>query len=488
MTLVTTLVFVAIQPKAPLPLVSPVFGDHMVLQRGTKAALWGWGPPGQTVEVRGSWGAEVRAKIGLDGKWMARIPTGKAGGPHSVQIELNPEFRSAQPMVELNDILFGDVWICSGQSNMEMTVRKSYPPPLPNQEREIAGATYPLIRSFNVQKKMIESPQDTCGGKWEVCSPETVGNFTATGYFFARTLHQELDVPIGIVHTSWGGTEVELWTSDERLKSIPELAAAANLRMANWLAAKAKGQNAPRPGSLLYNGMIHPLVPMTLKGATWYQGESNVNRASQYRLSFPAMIADWRTRFGQGDFPFYFVQIAPFTGYGDSGAAAELREAQLFTLRHVRNTGMAVTTDITDDLRDIHPINKQDVGKRLAFWALNKAYGRRNVVPSGPLYKSMRIDGNRIRISFDQTAKGLSWLGGAPKGFAIAGPDGKFVAAQAEIQDREVWVSEASVIKPAAVRYGWTESVVGTLQNSAGLPASPFRTDSWPSVTRDAKW
>jgi len=486
-----------------------IIGDNMVLQRGKKVSIWGWAKPGEEVMTSVSWSSMRWAvKADEEGKWMFKMNPPKTGGPYEMTI-------SGKNLIKIKNILVGEVWVCSGQSNMQMTVQASN-----NAKEEIAAAKYPNIRLFSVKRTIALEPQSDCEGSWSECSPETVPGFSAVGYFFGRELYKELDVPIGLIHTSWGGTPSEAWTSRDMLEKVPEAApilkrfddAVANYpqikkeyeqKLVEWKEAaekaKADGERAPRrPGTpygpehphgaaSLYNAMIAPLIPYGIQGAIWYQGESNAGRAYQYRKIFPAMIKDWREDWDQGDFSFLFVQLANFMDTkpepGDS-AWAELREAQLMTL-DLPNTGMAVIIDI-GDAKDIHPKNKQDVGKRLALWPLAKIYGK-NVVYSGPLFKRMSIDGNKIVLDFDHIGGGLIAKGGPLKGFAIAGADRKFVWADAEIDGDKVVVSSSEVSSPVAVRYAWADNPVCNLYNAEGLPASPFRTDSWPGVTVNNK-
>jgi sialate O-acetylesterase len=417
--------------------------------------------------------------------------------------------------ITIKNILVGEVWVGSGQSNMQMSVQSSN-----NAEQEIAEANYPKIRLFYVKREVADKPQSDCEGSWVECSPETVPGFSAVAYFFGRYLYKELDVPVGMIHTSWGGTPAEAWTRREVLEKMPVCApilkryadAVARYpqameehkqKLAEWkeaaAKAKAEGKNPPRrprepfgPGNPyapvgLYNAMIAPLIPYRIAGAIWYQGESNAGRAYQYRTLFPAMIKNWRDDWGLGEFPFLFVQLANFMKTkpepGDS-AWAELREAQLMTLS-LPNTGMAVIIDI-GEADNIHPKNKQDVGKRLALWALANTYGK-ELVYSGPIYKSMKVDGSSIVLSFDHVGGGLVAKGEELKGFAIAGADKKFVWADAKIDGDTVVVSSDKVSEPAAVRYAWADNPVCNLYNKAELPASPFRTDDWPGVTVDAR-
>ncbi|HUE73878.1 MAG TPA: sialate O-acetylesterase [Pirellulaceae bacterium] len=443
-----------------------VFGDSMVLQQQSQAAVWGWADADEEVTV--SLGeTKATAKAGADGKWLTKIQTPTAGGPHTLTVKGKNE-------ITLKDVYVGEVWICSGQSNMEWTVAQSA-----NPADEAKTADDPQIRMIKVEKIPSQKPADDIQGQWQVCSPESAPKFSAVGYFFARHLHNELKVPIGMINTSWGGTICEAWTSDEALKTDPDFQPILQ-RSAQF----KPGQ--PNQASVLYNGMIKPLVPMTIRGAIWYQGESNVGRAVQYRKLFPTMIADWRKQFGQGDFPFLFVQLAPYK-YGEPHLAlAELWEAQLMTLS-VPHTGMCVTWDI-GDVGDIHPKNKQDVGKRLALWALANTYGKSDVVYSGPLYDSMVVEGNKIRVKFKHTAGGLASKEDKPlTHFQIAGDDQKFVDAKATIDGETVVVESDQVPAPKAVRFAWHGLAEPNLFNKAGLPASPFRTDEWPLTTASAK-
>ncbi len=635
-----------------------VIGDNMVLQRGEKASIWGWADPGEEISVHVSWNSSQRRVVADgNGRWQFRMETPKAGGPYEMTL-------AGKNTITLRNILCGEVWVCSGQSNMEMAVRD-----VANGEQEIAAANLANIRLFTVQKKIAETPQADCVGQWTPCSPQTVAGFSAVGYFFGRHLHKELNVPVGLINTSWGGTVAEAWTSDRTLEKMPEfktlmeeiaqsranpdasmkkyqeemeqwqqkiqsagtqdkscvapdlddsgwqemelpvlweqaglanfdglvwfrktidvpeswagkeavlelgpiddmdttwvngVKVGAHMEPGQWLVARQYkvaagiikagrnvivvqvldtgggggiyGQaeqmrvklagagadaaispagkwrykvssdmasmpplpkqptwvNNPNAPTVLYNGMIAPLIPFAIRGAIWYQGESNADRAYQYRQLFPAMIEDWRRSWGGGKFPFLFVQLANFMAVkpepGES-AWAELREAQCMTLSQPQ-TGMATIIDIGDAI-DIHPKNKQDVGRRLALWALANTYGRENVARSGPLYKSMKIKDGRVVVRFDHVDGGLVAKGGGPlTGFAIAGADRKFVWAEAEIQGKTVVVRSDRVSKPMAVRYAWADNPVCNLYNGAGLPASPFRTDEWPGVTAGRK-
>ncbi len=617
-----------------------IIGDSMVLQQQTKAPIWGWANKGEKVTVKGSWpgATPATATAGNDGKWMTKIQTPIAGGPYNVTI-------TGSEKITLKGVLIGEVWICSGQSNMEMPVEGWNGGSINNSKQEIANANYPAIRLFTVARNVSFAPQEDVKGSWAVCTPKTAATFSATAYFFGRELAQKLKVPIGLIHSSWGGTVAEAWTSNKVLRTLHDFdkelnkvdsvqqfsAAVANsdkeneatwqkaltdehldyttattndadwktMQMPNiwegagypqldgivwlrktvnlpadWAGKKLKlefgpiddydatylngthvggfkqetawmmnrnyevpagttkiGENIiairitdlggnggmtgdknamkiypadepakaitlsgdwkykvesikpvpvlaynPNTPSVLYNSMIAPVIPFAVKGAIWYQGESNVGRNKQYASLFPAMIQDWRTRWQKGDFPFYFVQIAPFKYWGDSTQAAGLRDAQRYTLTASPNTGMAVTMDI-GDVGNIHPSNKQDVGKRLSLWALAKTYHQKGIIYSGPLYKSMQVNGSQVTVTFTNTDKGLTTNGKQLSDFELAGADGIWHPAQAIIQGEKVVVESTAVSSPKNVRYAWYAAAEGTLFNGAGLPASSFSSE-----------
>jgi sialate O-acetylesterase len=642
------------------PFLSQMFTSNMVLQRNMKDPIWGWTDPGKEVTVSID-GKTVKATADAQGKWLAKIGPFPAGGPYKLTV-------SGPQTVELDNVLVGDVWVCSGQSNMEMGIGN-----VNNAQQEIADANYPQIRLYTVEKTVATKPRTDLGkddhnlyGQWSVCTPQTVATggwngFSAVGYFFGRELYNQLNVPIGLIHTSWGGTIAEAWTSGPALRPLKDFDGAidqlekANAEqspveqdhgkaMAAWYVKNDPGirdrwdgdaydatgwqtmnlptaweqagipelakfdgivwfrkeftlpagaeqkdlklhlgpiddddttwvngvqvgaiegyninrtytvhagalkpgrnviavrvldtggaggiwgkpeqmsleipgepsislagpwlyrigidltkasalpvaiNNNPNIPTVLYNGMVAPLIPFGIKGAIWYQGESNAGRAYQYRKLLPAMISDWRSRWGEGDFPFYIVQLANWqalqTQPGDD-QWAELREAQSMTAKDVPHSGIAVIVDI-GDAADIHPKDKQDVGKRLALNALAKDYGRK-IEYSGPVYKSMKVEGDKIVLSFDHVDRGLVAKGEKPEGFAIAGDDKKWVWGDAKIVGNTVVVSSPQVSKPVAVRYAWHINPICNLYNKAGLPASPFRTDDWPGVTVNNK-
>ncbi len=452
-----------------------IFSNNMVIQRDQPIKIWGWADKNETVVV--SFNNQVKkTKADKKGYWSTELLPVAYGGPYTLQV------KGKKNTVTFDNILVGEVWLASGQSNMEWIVNHTM-----NAADEIKNANYPQIRSFNVAKNISMQPLDELGGSWEVCSPETVGSFSAVAYFFARNLTQQLNIPIGIINSSWGGTGIETWTSPEGVNQWPD-----NLKNQELIPKAdnqdiSKGQLNPNSYySLLYNGMIHPVAKFRIKGAIWYQGEHNAVQAYNYRSLFPSMIQDWRSQWGY-EFPFYWVQLANFmekNGTPTDSDWAELREAQTMTLS-VPQTGQAVITDIGDAV-DIHPRNKQDVGLRLALIALNKDYGKSSVVYSGPTYKSMKIEGNKIIIEFNHADNGLLVKNkyGYVEGFTIAGSDRKFYWAKASIQENEIVVYSEQVPNPVAVRYSWENNPDVNLYNMQGLPAVSFRTDSWKGITQ----
>ncbi|MCI4444118.1 MAG: 9-O-acetylesterase [Lentimicrobium sp.] len=621
-----------------------LFADDMVLQRNKLIPVWGWADANENIEIKFNKQTKT-TKADKNGKWIIRLDSENAGGPYELSIK-------GKNKITIKNVLVGEVWICSGQSNMAFTVDEAL-----NAEKEINDANYPFIRAFTVSRDVSSLPKDDVKeGKWEVCNKSTVVNFTAVGYFFAKKIYAELKIPIGLIHTSWGGTGSETWTSREAFESSDEfkemIAGMPNVNLDSiskvfnksiakrveelqgskinpakaemfkefafndsawpelnepeawesqdlgefdgtvWLRktitlsandagkeatielskiddedityvngieigrnnnwdAKRKysipaailkdGKNTisirvvdggggggiygesddfkitigdkiiPLKGkwkyqveaiksdvgpnsypSLLYNAMVNPLIPYAFEGVLWYQGETNAWRAQQYKKAFPLLINDWRKKWNQGDFPFYFVQISSFNetnGNSNNGSMwAELREAQTQTLK-LPNTGMCVTTDIGNPT-DIHPKNKQDVGKRLAAIALKNVY-KQNIVCTGPTFKSMEIQGNKIIVSFENLGSGLSTPDkyGYLKGFEIAGDDKVFHFANAQIVDNKVVIYCENVPNPVALHFGWADDASdNNLYNKEGFPAVPFRTDNWKNVTENVKY
>lgn len=498
--------------------VPALFGNHMVLQRDQKNPIWGWALPGEKITVRAYSTPDTNeddqnheTTTGSDGKWMVHLDPMKGKGQWILEIE------GTNNSILIRDVLIGEVWVCSGQSNMQWAINSSNDPDL-----EKLSAKYPNIRLITVPQVGTQVPQDNFDGQWEKCSPESVANFSAVGYFFGRQLHQTLDMPIGLIDNAWGGSSAEAWVRRDLLedkevfapllerwaqteKNEKLLVALTNYEKAldDWkrqaIEARLKGTEIPgkptyprnqltgqhRPGNL-YNGVLRPIIGYGIRGAIWYQGESNAGRAYQYRDLFPLMIQNWRDEWGQGDFPFYWVQLADFrVEKPEPGESdwAELREAQTLTMSRLPNTGEAVIIDL-GEAHDIHPKNKQDVAKRLARWALARDYDI-DIVHRSPIYKSMSVEDGKAILKFDHVGGGLDTFDvRTPLGFAIAGEDKKFHWAQAKIIDREtmeVWHED--VEHPASVRYGWADNPVCNMQNKEGLPMTPFRSDDWPGVT-----
>ncbi len=436
-----------------------IFSDNMVLEQQTTIQFHGWSNPGQKISVVTSWnGDTLKTSTLSDAAWAVDLQTPKAGGPYQVTI-------IGDSTITIHNVLVGDIWICTGQSNMEFSTdwHKDY------YQKEVENANHPEIRFFHIQKLSAPYPQQEVRGKWEVCSPSTMHSFSAAGYFFGRTINENIHQPVGLIESCWGGTPVQSWTPIEVFNNSEKLAtSAAMLTPVPW---------CPIRPAVTYNAMIAPVTGFPIKGAIWYQGETNTTNPDTYEETFNAMIDSWRQLWKE-KFPFYFVQIAPFNyGKGDKGAL--VREQQLKAYRNIPNTGMVVVTDITGDTNNIHPINKIDVGKRLAGWALANTYGKNNIVFSGPLFRSMEVKANKAIIYFDFAKEGLIKKGDQLTDFMIAGADKKFVPAKAIIQDSVVVVSNPSVPQPIAVRMGFTNTAIPNLFNKSGLPASPFRTDDW---------
>ena len=506
---------------------SRIFSDNMVLQRDCPVPVWGTADPGEEVTV--AFGGQTKTtKADADGRWMLKLDPLKANTqPGELKIGTSTK----------TNILVGDVWICSGQSNMEFPLRACNP-----VEEDIKAADLPDIRRIKFELRVARKPVEEVTAQWEICTPQTAPNFTAVGFYFARRIQNETGVPIGLIDSNWGGTRIEPWTPPCGFELEPSLAPLKDglksaeqryrefllsymddsklVEMEKWIAdfKKAKatpGMEIPFPPDNLqgesfngqptsiYNAMIAPVVPFPIKGVIWYQGEGNagqpmdrnVEESDAYYTKMRALIGGWRKVWNQGDFPFYFVQIANYFKSTDNPASddgwARLRMSQLKSLQ-IPNTGMAVAIDNAEDPNNVHPANKFDIGERLALWALAKDYGRKDLVFSGPLYKSMKIEGAKIRVEFDSVGSGLMVAtkagrnatvedkGGKLKRFAIAGEDKKWVWADALIDGNAVVVSSPEVPNPVAVRYAFACNPAGAnLYNKDGLPASPFRTDDW---------
>ena len=497
------------------PSMPAIFSDHMVLQREKPIPIWGRAEANENVTVTLAKGKETPvAKAGTQadasGKWMVRLPALSAGGPYTLQIKAKKAFK-------FENVMLGEVWVCSGQSNMYWVVSRSK-----DADKEIAAANYPDIRLFSVNLRTAPMPtEEVNGGPWQTCTPETIKDFSAVAYFFGRELHGELKVPIGLIKTAWGGTAIEPWTPPVGFASVPSTqryfdqvqeadrdyikSLADHLdKRAEWAHAAGQvkldeGDKLPpapmlpehtfanggnRMPTVIYNAMVDAMVPYAIAGAIWYQGENNCSRGDglAYADKMKALIQGWRAMWDQGEFPFYYVQLAPFKYTLHNPAIRTdqmplIWQAQLNALA-IPNTGMAVTTDV-GDWRDIHPADKLTVGRRLALWALTRTYGRDDVVCSGPLYRSLAIEDGKVRVTFDHVGGGLMARDGQPLNwFEVAAADGEFVAARAEIDGDVVVVWSDDVPEPAAVRYAWhmLPEPIPNLVNKAGLPASPFST------------
>ena len=488
-----------------------VFSSHMVLQQEKPLVVWGWGAPNEKVTVTLA-SASQQAQANERGEWEAVLPAMKAGGPYTLTV-------SGSSKVEFEDVMVGEVWLCSGQSNMEMGIGAAK-----DAQAEIAAADYPGIRLLLVTKSWKPEPQKDIEGTWKVCSPKTVAEggwsgFSACGYYFGRELHQKLGVAVGLIDATWGGTRIEPWTTPEGFAAVPalkkeyELVELGDPRTAlhqqrleqvlkateQWLAdaRHALTQRALVPtmptypaellpphdvqnATALYNGMIHPVHPFALRGAIWYQGESNSGEGMLYTERMKALIGGWRQVWGEGDFPFYFVQIAPFNYGGNPERIAEFWEAQA-AAQVVTNTGMAVINDI-GDLKDIHPKNKQEVGRRLALWALAKTYGQEKLVYCGPTFKAMTIEGDKLRLTFDHVGGGLASRDGQRLNWfeVIDAEEGGFVKADAQIDGSAVVLSAPDVKHPVAMRFAWSMLAEPNLMNAEGLPAGAFRAGTVP--------
>lgn len=482
----------ALQGAVQLP---ALISDHMLLQQGAPARLWGKANPNEPVLVRFR-GQEQRTVADATGRWQVFLRPLTSGRAEDLTV-------TGENTLTIHDVLVGDVWIGSGQSNMEFPMSRT-----DHANEEILRAASPQIRLFTVKRSVAEQPLEDVQGQWSVCSPETVKSFSAVLYFFGREIQQTQNIPVGLIHSSWGGTPAQSWTSEQMLKDnsglgyigeewsqilgrYPAAKVKYDEELAAWKqrsgSAKDSGKQPPAPPrapagpghpntpSGLYNAMIAPLTPYAIRGVLWYQGEANASNshAYRYRWLFSSMIEDWRQQWGQGPFPFYLVQLANFRSNGNWPI---VRESQSKAL-DLRNTGMAVAIDIGNST-DIHPTDKQDVGHRLALWARANTYGEK-IVYSGPLFRQMSVEGNAARLWFDSAGGGLQAKGQTVTGFVVAGRDHRFYPAQVKLDADTLLVSSPQVSQPVAVRYAWEDDPAAGLFNREGLPASPFRTDTW---------
>jgi sialate O-acetylesterase len=436
-----------------------VLGNNMVLQQKSDAVLWGWANPGEKIVITTSWNMKRDSVVGDgDARWKIRIPTPAAGGPHTITLK-------GKNVIVLDNILIGEVWVCSGQSNMEWSSLQKVPQIL----AAMPTSGNQNLRLFQVPKSTSPTPQDQIEGSWQICSPQSLDGFSAVGYFFALELQEKLKVPIGIINSSWGGTPAEVWTPESVVTKDPEmLAAAGKLKpIPYW----------PISPGYAYNTMIYPFRNFSIAGAIWYQGESNVSTASTYTKLFTGMIGGWREAW-QKQFPFYFVQIAPFA-YQNANEAALLREAQTKSLA-LPGTGMVVVSDLVDNVKDIHPKNKKDVGLRLAHYALGETYGQSVGIFKSPAFQRMEVKGDKASLFFENAPAGFKTNDGQePTQFYVAGEDKLFLPATAKIQNDRIVVANSQIKKPVAVRFAFSNEAISNVLSSEGLPLAPFRTDSW---------
>lgn len=490
-------------PKASAELfMSSIFGDSMVVQRNEPVHVWGWTLPNTDVTVRLG-DRQSKGTANATGRFDVMLPEMPAGGPYEMVV-------TADETRTFRDVLVGEVWICSGQSNMAWPVGSA-----DDADLEALAAKYPQIRIISVPQVGTQEPQRDFNGQWKSVTPETIKDFSAVGYFFGRQLHQTLDIPIGLIDNAWGGSAAEAWVPrdilaaneatkglidqwDARLENYDYDAEVAKWeeRRQKWVDGGRKGSPPRRPRDQatgnqrpanIYHGVLEPTIGYTIRGAIWYQGESNASRAFQYRELFPLMIQTWREKFGQGDFPFYWVNLADFraeVAEPSESDWAELREAQTLTQDRLPATGEAVIIDVGEG-RDIHPRNKQTVAKRLARLALKDLYGY-ELTARSPRFNQMTIEGNQATLRFEHTGQGLYTFDVAePIGFSIAGEDRVFVNAKAKLIDKttiQVWSPDVQV--PVAVRYAWADNPEVNVESREGLPLTPFRTDDWPGITQ----
>ena len=442
-----------------------IFGDNMVLQQQTDAAIWGRKTLNSTVRVTTSWNNKSYTVVAdKDGNWKVKVSTPVAGGPFNITIS------DGQP-VTLKNVMIGEVWVCSGQSNMEMPMKGFRAQPITGSNGYIATSSNNQIRLITVPRTTSLTPQFDFTGNWKTCEPENVSEFSATAYFFGLMLNNVLKVPVGLICTSWGGTRIEPWISENGLKNF------------DWVKLPDKtqalsGNGIQQTPTVLFNAMISPIIGYGMRGAIWYQGESNRNEPAQYQKLLPGLVESWRFVWNIGDFPFYYVQIAPFD-YGPTGLnSAYLREAQLKASTAIKNIGMACIMD-TGEKDIIHPANKKAAGDRLAYQALVKTYSKKGYAADGPVLKEMKVEGSVVKLTFDNAVNGLASLGQELSCFEVAGANKRFYPAKAFVTNPGITIFCPFVAEPVAVRYAFKDFVIGDLFNIEGIPASSFRTDTW---------
>ncbi len=436
-----------------------IISSGMVLQQNDSVALWGWAGPGDKVMVVTSWNNHTDSTVTNNGaRWKLKVKTPGAGGPFTVTI-------TSHTSIQLQNVLIGEVWVCSGQSNMEW----SYNNGEKDTRMELRTSANSNIHFFQVPKSTAETPQDDVKAQWANCDSNTLKGFSAVGYFFGKRLQQQLNVPIGLINTSWGGTPAEVWTPEALVQNDEQLkTAAAKLVPAAWW---------PQQPGYTYNAMVAPFTAYDIAGAIWYQGESNTNTNDSYGKLFTTMIDAWRAAWKK-DLPFYYVQIAPYK-YGNNNIGALLQEAQTKTMTHP-NVGMVVITDLVDSVTNIHPSHKREVGNRLANWALAETYKKPRIIYRNPEYKSAKVKGNSLIVSFNNAAGGLQVKGNVIKGFYISGFTENWQPADAKLDKGKIILSNKDIKDPLNIRYGFSNTSIGTVFSAEGLPLIPFRTDSWP--------
>lgn len=436
-----------------------IYGNHMVIQRNAAVPIWGWASSSQPVTIKVSWDTTtIKTRADNAAYWNATLQSPSTAGPHTITIKAGGE------AMIIEDVLAGEVWLCSGQSNMEWSLEGTA-----DGKQIMNTVNDETIRLFDIPNSAANQPQSRGEGSWKICNAESVKSFSAVGYFFGKKINQELNVPVGLINASWGGTPAEVWLPREKVESDPELKAASLKQVDDkpWCPSK--------PG-VVYNSMISPIIPFRLAGALWYQGESNTAAPFTYKKLMEALILDWREKF-LSELPFYYVQIAPFT-YGPVEKGTLIREQEVRMLE-IPKTGMVVISDHVEDVKDIHPKFKKPVGERLANVALAETYGKSGIVYKNPLYQSMKVEKSKIRIQFQNVPTGLISRGGPPTEFQIAGDDKKFYPATAKIDGATVVVSAKEVKAPVAVRFAWKNESIANLFSKEGLPVSSFRTDDW---------
>ena len=443
--------------------VASILGDNMVLQRNSEVNLWGKAKPGEVLSINTGWNnKKYSVSTSKEGNWLLKVSTTDAGGPYSIKIS------ASSGKVELKNVLLGEVWLCSGQSNMGMTMAGGSDQPILGAADLLADADNDQIRMFTVKMVSIPTVQDTCSGSWTAANAQTVAPFSAVGYMYARLLQQKLKMPVGVINSSWGGSRIEAWIDQENMARFPE-----ELKQTTQEKTPAN-----QKASHLYNGMIAPIVKFNIKGAIWYQGESNIGNYNSYAAEMAAMLSNWRKDFEVGDFPFYYVQIAPYAPYGVNSALQ--RDEQLKAIALISNSGMACIIDVGEE-KCIHPADKMTVAKRLSYWALSETYGYKGIPFKSPVYKSMEVKDTLAIVSFDNVENGLNTFGKTVECLEIAGADKVFHPAQMSISSKKLNVWSPEVKQPVAVRYAFCNFPKGNgfLYNTYSLPVPSFRTDNW---------